>query len=431
MGSAKVEKLVPGTVRLGLREAMDLGLKHNLGLLLSQQQTETARAQHWRSLSALLPKAEVRAAESVQQVNLAAFGIPFTVNGSTIVGPFSVFDARPSVTDRLLDFNALNRLRAADEGEKAVRHNIDDARELVILVVGNEYLLTLANAALLESAQAQATTAKAIYDRSLDLKKAGVAAGIDVLRSQVQLQQQQQRVLAAQNQLAQQRMQFARVIGLPVSQAFELTDQVPNPPTPPVDLEEALVRAYERRPDYLALASRVKAAELLVKAAQGESLPTFDLNGDIGVIGRSVGSARETYTVAGSLRIPVFQGGRVKADVLQARSNLQQLRFQMEDTKNRIEMEVRSAALDVNSSNDQVKVARESIGLAAEQLKQSQDRYAAGLSGSLEVVQSQEAVVTANETLIQALYRNNVARLTLARALGVAEQQARAFLGGR
>src|SRR5205807_6462999 len=139
----------------------------------------------------------------------------------------------------------------------------------------------------------------------------------------------------------------------------------------------------------------------------------------------------ETYTVAGSLRIPGFQGGRVKADVLQARSNLQQLHFQMEDMKNRIEMEVRSAALDVNSSNDQVKVARESIDLAAEQLKQSQDRYASGVSGSLEVVQSQEAVVTANETLIQALYRNNVAKLTLARALGVAEQQARAFLGRR
>src|SRR6267154_5396111 len=135
MGSARVEKLVPGTVRLGILEAMDLGLKHNLGLLLSQQQTETARAQHWRSLSALLPKAEVRVTESLQQVNLAAFGIPFTVNGSTIVGPFSIFDARPTVTERLLDFNALNRLRAADEGEKAVRHNIDDARELVILVV--------------------------------------------------------------------------------------------------------------------------------------------------------------------------------------------------------------------------------------------------------------------------------------------------------
>lgn len=431
MGSARVEKPAPGTVRLSIREAMDLGLKHNLGLLLSQQQTETARAQHWRSLSALLPKADVRVTESVQQVNLAAFGIPFTVNGSTIVGPFSIFDARPSVTERLLDFNALNRLRAADEGEKAVRHNVDDARELVILVVGNEYLLTLADAALLESAQAQATTAKAIYDRSVDLKKAGVAAGIDVLRSQVQMQQQQQRVLAAQNQLAQQRMQFARVIGLPVSQAFELTDQVPNPPTPPVDLEEALGRAYERRPDYLALASRVRAAELMVRAARGEALPTFDMNGDIGVIGRSVGSSRETYTVAGSLRIPVFQGGRVKADVTQARSNLQQLRFQMEDMKNRIEMEVRSAALDVNSSGEQVKVARESIDLAGEQLKQSQDRYAAGVSGSLEVVQSQEAVVTANETLIQALYRNNVAKLTLARALGVAEQQARAFLGGR
>jgi outer membrane protein TolC len=430
-GSGIIDKPVPGVIKLGLLDAVERGLKHNLGLLLSQQQTAAARAQHWRNLSALLPNAAVKVSESVQQVNLAAFGLPFTVNGSSIVGPFSVFDARPEATERLLDFSAMNRLRAADEGEKAARHNVQDARELVVLVVGNEYLLALANAARLDSVQAQLATARAIYDRSVDLKKAGVIAGIDVLRSQVQMQQQQQRVLAAENQLAQQRMRLARVIGLPVSQAFELTDQVPNPPTPPVDLEEALAHAYQRRADYQSLEARVRAAELQVKAARSESLPTFDVNGDYGAIGRSVGSSLATYIVAGSLRIPIFQGGRRKADVMQAQSNLDQLRSQLEDMKGRIEFEVRSAALDVKTANEQVDVARQSIELAGEQLKQSQDRYSAGVSGSLEVVQSQEAVATANETYIQALYRNNVAKLTLARALGVAEQQARAFLGGR
>lgn len=430
-GSGLVDKPVAGVIKLGLLDAMERGLKHNLGLLLSQQQTESARAQHWRTLSALLPNVSARVSESLQQVNLAAFGIPFTVNGSTIVGPFAVFDARPVVTERLLDFNALGRLRAADENAKAARFNVQDARELVVLVVGNEYLLTLANSARLESTQAELETAKVIFQRSQDLKKAGVAAGIDVLRSQVQMQQQQQRVLAAENQLLQQRMKLARVVGLPVSQAFELTDAVPNTPTPPLELEEALQRAYTRRPDYLALLSRVHAAELQVRAARGEALPTFDLNGDIGAIGQTIGSARQTFAVSGSLRIPIFQGGKVKGDVMQAQSVLNQMKSQLEDLKSRIEFEVRSTSLDVKTSVEQVAVARESIALAGEELKQAQDRYSAGVSGSLEVVQAQEAVATANETYIQALYRNNVAKLMLAKALGLAEQQARAVLGGR
>jgi outer membrane protein TolC len=410
---------------------IDRGIKHNLGLLLSQQQTETARAQRWRSLSSLLPNVAVRSSETAQQVNLAAFGIPFTVNGSSIVGPFAIFDARPAVTERLLDFNALNRVRAAAENEKAARHTVDDARELVVLVVGNQYLLEIADAARLQTAQAELATAKAIYDRAVDMKKAGVAPQIDVLRAQVEMQQRQQRVLAAQNQLEQQRMALERTIGLPVTQQIELTDTVLYGPMQEINVEEALQRAYSRRPEYLAAESLVRSAELQVKAAKGEALPTLDLNGDYGVIGSNIGSARATFTVGAGVRIPIFQGGRVRADVLQAQSTLKQQRMRLEDLRARIEFDVRSALLDVKTSEDQIAVAKQSVELSTEQLKQAQDRYAAGVSGSLEVVQAQEAVTGANETYIQALYLNNVAKLTLARGLGVAEQQTRAFLEGR
>src|SRR5947209_6214706 len=150
-GSGTVDKLVPGVIQLSLLDAIDRGLKHNLGLLLSQAQTGTARAQHWRSLSSLLPNASFRSTETIQKINLAAFGIPFSVNGSTVVGPFSVFDARPSVTQRVLDFSAVNRLRSANENEKAAQLGVQDARELVVLVVGNEYLLTIASASRLQT----------------------------------------------------------------------------------------------------------------------------------------------------------------------------------------------------------------------------------------------------------------------------------------
>ncbi len=430
-GSGIVDKPVPGVLKLSLLDVIDRGIKHNLGLLLSQQQTETARAQRWRNLSSLLPNVAVRSSETVQQINLAAFGIPVTVNGSPIVGPFAIFDARPTVTERLLDFNALNRVRAAAENEKAARHTVDDARELVVLVVGNQYLLALADVARLQTAQAELATAKAIYDRTADMKKAGIAPQIDVLRAQVEMQQRQQRVLAAQNQLEQQRMSLERTIGLPVTQQIELTDTVPYGPVQELNVEEALERAYGRRPEYLAAESLVRSAEMQVKAAKGEALPTLDLNGDYGAIGPNIGSARATFTVGAGVRIPIFQGGRVRADVLQAETILKQQRLRLQDLRARIEFDVRSALLDVKTSEEQISVAKQSVDLSNEQLKQAQDRYGAGVSGSLEVVQAQEAVTAANETYIQALYLNNVAKLALARGLGVAEQQTRAFLEGR
>jgi outer membrane protein TolC len=430
-GSGIVDKPVPGVLKLSLLDVIDRGIKHNLGLLLSQQQTDSARAQRWSSLSSLLPNVAIRSSETAQQVNLAAFGIPFTVNGSSIVGPFAIFDARPAVTERLLDFNALNRVRAAAENEKAARHTVDDARELVVLVVGNQYLLAVADTARLQTAQAELATAKAIYDRAVDMKQAGVAPQIDVLRAQVEMQQRQQRVLAAQNQLEQQRMSLKRSIGLPVTQQIELTDTVPYGPMQELNVDEALQRAYSRRPEYLAAESLVRSAEMQVKAAKGEALPTLDLNGDYGVIGPNIGKAQATFTVGAGVRIPIFQGGRVKADVLQAESTLKQQRLRLEDLRARIEFDVRSALLDVKTSEEQIAVARQSIDLSTEQLKQAQDRYAAGVAGNLEVVQAQEAVTGANETYIQALYLNNVAKLALARGLGVAEQQTRAFLDGR
>jgi outer membrane protein TolC len=245
------------------------------------------------------------------------------------------------------------------------------------------------------------------------------------------MQQRQQRVLAAQNQLEQQRMALERTIGLPVTQQIELTDTVPYGPLPELNIEEALQQAYSHKPEYLAAQSRVRSAEMQVKAAKSESLPTLDLSGDYGAIGSNIGSARATFTVGAGLRIPIFQGGRVRADVLQAESTLRQQRLRLEDLRARIEFDVRSALLDVKTSEEQIAVAKQSVELSNEQLKQAQDRYAAGVAGSLEVVQAQEAVTAANETYIQALYLNNVAKLSLARGLGVAEERTRAFLEGR
>jgi outer membrane protein TolC len=431
-GSGRVDKLVPAEIPLTILDAIERGIRHNLGLLLSQEQTQAARAQYRRSLSALLPNLSGRASDAIQQINLAAFGIPLPAGlKSPVVGPFDVMDARAGMTETFLDFTALNRVRQSAENERTAKFTLQDARELVVLVVGNQYLLTIAAASRLDTAKVQLNTAKTIFDQAQDLKKAGMTPGIDVLRAQVQMQTQQQRVLAAQNQFEQQKLALARIIGLPVAQQFHLTDRVPYAPLPELNLEEELARAYKQRPEYLAGESRVRAAELALKASRAERLPTAQIMGDYGWLGQRFSTMENTYSVAAGVRIPIFQGGKASADIAQSESDLRQSRLQLEDLHNRVEQEVRSALLDVQSSNQQVAVAQQSINLAGEELNQAQDRFKAGVSGSLEVVQAQEAVATANETYIQALYLNNVAKLTLVRALGVAEQRTKAFLGGK
>src|SRR5262249_25603168 len=246
-------------------------------------------------------------------------------------------------------------------------------------------LLTLASAARLDTAKAQLTTAQTILDQTGDLKRAGVAAGIDVLRAHVQMQTQQQRVLAAQNQYERQKMVLARTIGLPVSQQFQLTDTVPYAPLFAMNLDEALAQAYKTRPEYLAAVSRTHAAEVTVRAAKGEGMPTLQVSGQAGLLGPAPGSSDTVYNVSAGVRVPIFQGGKVKADVAQAEAQLGQSRMQLEDLHSRVEFEVRSALLDVKTSDDQVQVARQQIDLAAEQLKEARDRYAAGVSGSLGV----------------------------------------------
>ncbi len=240
-GSGRVDKLVPQVLDISIVDAIDRGIRHNLGLLLSQEQTQSARAAYRRALSSLLPNISGRANDSVQQINLAAFGIPLPAGlKSPLVGPFNVIDARAVMTETFLDFSALNRVRQSTENEKTVKFTVQDARELVVLVVGNQYLLTLAAGARLDTAKAQLTTADTIFRQTQDLKNAGVAAGIDVLRAQVQMQTQQQRVLAADDQYQQQRMALARIIGLPVGQQYRLTDAIPYAPLQELDFQHEL-----------------------------------------------------------------------------------------------------------------------------------------------------------------------------------------------
>ena len=295
-----------------------------------------------------------------------------------MIGPFSYFDTRAYWTQSLFNLKSIDQERSAVQNLKAAQYNYRDARELVVFSVGNAYLQTLAEAARVDTAEAQVKTGQALYNKAVDQQKAGVTPAIDALRAQVELQTRQQQLIVARNDYAKQKLALGRVIGLPLGQEFALTDKAPYEPLSTPGLDESLRRAYTSRSYYRAGLSRVRAAELARKAATAGYYPSADLQADYGDIGINPATSNGTFHVAGTVTIPLFQGGKVHGDVLQAEAALRQTRSQLEDLRGRIDNEVRTTLLDLSAAAEQVEVARSSVDLAQQTLSQAQDRFGRG-----------------------------------------------------
>ncbi len=430
LGGVPTGTVTAEPLTLTILDAINRALEHNLGVLTSEDGVGRARGARWRALSEMLPNLNGHIAETEQQVNLAAYGFPLPPEIPPVVGPFSVFDARVYLTQTVVDFRALNDLRAESHNIAAAEQSYKSARDLVVLVTANAYLQTLAASARAEAAQAQADTAQALYAQATDLKQGGLVAGIDVLRAEVQLDTERQRTTAARNEFEKSKLQLARLIGLPLGQPFNLVSQLPDVPVPDMTLDEALERAYRSRPDYQAALERVRAAEAARAAIVGETLPSVKVNADYGDLGLSLSNSHGTFAVVGALNLPIFQGGRTRGQLLEADADLRSRRAEAEDMRAQIYYDVRSAFLDLQASSEQLEVATRARDVASQALAQARDRFAAGVANNIEVVQAQEAVSLANEQYIGALYLYNVSKAVLAHGLGAAEQAVRQFLGG-
>jgi outer membrane protein TolC len=415
---------------LSLADAIARGLRYNLGSLLAGQSARAARGARLVALSGLLPNIATRTSESSQQLSLASFGFPSFPGIQPILGPFGISDARGYVSQSILDLPSIQRTRAASQDVKSSSYSSLDAQDAVVLVVTNLYLEAVAGASRVDAARAQTATAEATYKQAVDFKQNGVVPEIDVLRAQVEFQAQRQRLIFFSNEFDKQKLTLGRATGLPDGQPLRLTDAVPFAPMPPLTLEEALSRALGARRDYQSMLASARGAELARKAADAERLPSLDFSGDYGVIGPSLANSHGTYTATVSLNIPIFQGGRVRGEVLEADAAVEQRRAQLADLRGRIAFEVRTAFLDLNATSEQVQVSRSAVGLAQQQLTQARDRFVSGVTNNLEVTQAQEAVATANENYISSLYAYNAAKAALGRAIGGAEKTIPSFLQG-
>lgn len=422
-------------LELKLDDAIARGLRTNLGLLTRDTASRSARAERVRALSVLMPQVTGSLTETEQQTNLQTIGFNFKFppipgfNGiPTIVGPFHYTEAQATASVKVFDWSARKSLSAAKANEQSASLSAEDARDLVVQGVTNAYVQIIADASRVTTIEAQVNTAQVIYNRAVDQKKAGTSPGIDVLRAQVELKTQQQRLLAQRNQLDIDKLSLARVIGLAPGQVFSLADSVPFAPLIGLTQEEALRTALAQRPDYQSAKKLVEGAAEAVKASQAEWYPTVNLNGYYGDAGTSLNNSHGVFSLTGGLNFNIFNGGRIRSDVEQARATLKQRSDELADLGGQIDFQIRSAFLNIQSAADQVAVAQDNVVLASQTLQQSQDRFRAGVADTVEVVQSQEAVAAANDSVISALFAHNVAKAALARALGQAEQNIKRFV---
>jgi outer membrane protein TolC len=418
-------------LRLTLRNAITSALRYNLATNESAENARIARGQRLLALSKLLPQVSAGLSENVDQLNLATFGLQGIPGVPNIVGPFSYTSVEAAASQTLFSFESIQRFRSARTAEEAAQLNYQDILDAVTLTVGNAYLQVIETSSRIQAQEAQVQNARALYDQALDEVQAGTAPRIEATRTEVQLHTEEYNLSVARNNFQVAKLTLGRAIGLPLGQEFELADQLPyseiNPPT----VEDALNVAYKSRGDFRSALDSEKSAAQTLSAARGERYPVVAVNGDYGDIGPTLGHSHGDFSFQAGISVPIFTGGRIKGDITQAEAELRQRKAEAENIRGQVDYDVRTAFLNLNAAKEQVTVAKQNDDLADENLARSKDRFTSGVTDSVEVVQAEQSLASANDQYITSLYNHNLAKLSLARALGVARTNYEQYLGGK
>lgn len=420
MGQQATEKMP-----LTLKQAVDLALapEGNVRVQLARELIRQSSTRVQQARAALLPNVDASVVEQNFTRNLKAFGVAAPAGGPfafpEIVGPISTFDARGTLTQSIFDFSVIKRLAASKAGVELARAEEEAARNAVSDQAARAYLSLMRAAASVESAKANVVLAETLLKLANSQKEAGTGTGIEVTRAQVQLANEQQRLLVAENDQERAEITLLRVLGLKMSVRVEPTDQLRYAPADSVTTEEALRTAQDMRADWRAQQRREAVSKLNADAVKWERLPSLAGFADGGGIGLNPGDSRFTRTVGVSLRLPVWDGGRRDARRAESESLLRQEQIRGRDLKQQIDAEVRLAFESLQSAEGQVKVAEQGMQLAENELAQARRRYEAGVGTSIEVTDAQTRVARARDNRTAALFLHSLAKVELASAMGV------------
>lgn len=413
-------------LRLSLRDAIAAALDNNNTVRLLKERIAAAQAAADQSFGSLMPNLSGYVNQRNQTVNLAAFGIP--QNRLTQLGvpggrtePFDIFDARGSLVQNIFSLSLIQRWRAAKTGITVADLEAEITKRDTTATVGLLYVEALRAEAAVKAKQANVRLGQELLKLASDRKAAGVATGLDVTREEVQLENERQQLLIAENDVETAKLNLTRSLGIDFGVRVVLTDELKMVESLPQGPAEALMVAKENRLELKAQATRQKLAALSLSSVTSERLPSLAFNGDYGWIGTKADEALGTHTVGVTLSVPIFDGGQRESRISENRSRVRQESIRMKDVSDQVNLEVRNALLTLNSTRQQVGVAQKGLDLAHKELTFARDRFAAGLTTNIEVTNAQTALARARDNLVEALFRFNASRINLARAQGQLE----------
>jgi outer membrane protein TolC len=442
-GSVTTVPPTDGVKPLTLDEAIGMGIEHNLALVEARQQEQSAKARSLASLQPLLPTVTAQGDSEAKQINLAALGFSngvvkefaplfpnLNIADFSEIVKVNITDAMVNYSQTLFSLPNIDRYRASKQSVVAAYYNKQSSRGLVVLTVGDAYLQALALSAQVDSAKELLEADRVLLEQAIAEHQAGTAANLDELRARVQFQTQQQTVISDEVNFEKAKIALNREIGLPAEQQIQLTDTQPYADLAAMNIAQAKEMAYRSRQDYQGLQAQVRAAQLQRRAAKWERLPTLDFQGNYGVTGVTGGSYHGTFVAAGSLNLPVFQEAKFRGDSGVAEANLTNLNQQLDGLREQINQQLRDSLLDVQTTNELVRVARSNVELARTELEQTTLRFQAGVDDNLPVVQAQATLASAETNLINTTSQHNQAKLGLARNLGIVDTQYATYLHG-
>jgi outer membrane protein TolC len=418
----------PAPYRLTLQDAIQKALQANLGVLLAGTKVEEAEGTRMRRLSAaLLPRVNAQAYANVQNRDLRAFGISLP-GMPEVVGPFSNYDFRVYAQQNVVDLESYRKLKASERALDAGKMDYRDARDLIVRAIAALYLNAQSAAARTDAAQSRVTDSSTLYKLAKDKHDAGTATGVDVLRAQVQLANDKQTLLVAQNQLKQSLLELQRNMGMTPGAPLELAEPLGFRPLNQPEIEALAPAALLARADYLSLASQREGLVEQQSASRARSYPKLSVNGNFGEIGRSIGGVRSTGLVQGQIDFTLFDRDR-NGEAQELASRVKRIDDQIADLRRGIDEDLREALLNLDSAAEQVAVAREGQDLARRELELAQDRFLQGTANNVEVVTAQDELARAEENYILAVSSHVDAKFALARAMGDTEKNILAFMG--
>ena len=418
-------------LRLTLSGAIHRGLQANLGVLVAETRVQEAASISERRQSLLLPRVQIQTPVAIQSHSLRAMGI--SVPGlplPDVVGPYSTYEARAYADQTIVNLQALHTLRSAKLSTASARSDYQDARDVVIHNVAALYLSAQAEFAEVIAAQSRVDTAEVLQKLAKDQRDAGVATGIDVLRAQVQLANEQQSLVQSRNRAKSSLLVLARNIGMSPGTEIELADPLEFRPANSIAVASVLPQALAARPDYQSLLRQRAALDEQFKASRSRYLPKLDATGNYGGIGRTLNSMRATELAQISLTFTVFDRDR-DGEEHEIQAQIRRLERQINDARLGVEQDLRQALLDIDSAAEEVSVAGVGLDLAHKEVDLAQLRFSQGVTNNIEVISAQDALSRAQQNQIVALTHHADARISLARALGNTEATYAEVLQGR